>query len=191
MQVDSRGQGAPENAILRPRGNEGMNEGMNEGLTTREASKILGVSVRTVHTYVEKGKLHPIKDEAGRYRFSRSELASLGGMNEASVEDEGGMNEGMNEVFSPSVEDASKSANGADEASVEGMNEAPVSAFIPSPETLITLDRKTYEALLHRHEGLLVRLGQVEAEKRQLAEQIKLLEAPPARLPWWRRWLKK
>jgi excisionase family DNA binding protein len=130
-------------------------------LTVNEAASILEVSTRTIYTYFEAKKLKPVKD--GRRVFI--EAQEVENLKEASR--------------IPSYDPAKHVI--LDRSEYEAILQR-----LPDHENQLVLDRKSHEELLQKHEGLLVRLGQLEAEKRFLEGHIKLIEDKRPR-PWWRR----
>jgi excisionase family DNA binding protein len=146
---------------------------MNEGLTTKEVSQILGVSIRTVQSYVKEGRLTARKDMKGRNRFDKAEVLALKGVHSASSE--------------PSYEESRA-------LQVDYEVSSPY-----DPELHVLIDRMAYEDLMQKYEKLLmdfgslrnehVRLleykGETEAQKQELSEsraRIAQIEAEKERL---------
>lgn len=140
-----------------------MNEDAKKFVNTHEAARILGVSTRTVQTYVKEGKLIAKKGGKGQNLYFIQEVLDL------------------NEVRKRSEYEVSGTL---DEAS----NEVVHATFVPNDENRITVDKSHYEELMKFHREALhtvsemgFRIGQLEAEKRALQLQLE------DKRPWWKK----
>lgn len=132
---------------------------MEAHFTVEEAAESLGVSTRTIYSYLKEGKL------SGRKKGNRLHIPK----------------KEVEQIKAPSIQ--------------------------YNPETQIVIERTEYEELAHakavkqdyemlrkNYDGLLVKLGQLEAEVRFTKEENqKLLEdmryRKQAKNPWWKRML--
>lgn len=181
---------------------------MSERLSTAEAAQALGVHVNTVKHWIGQVQIPAEKDNAGRWRFSPEALEVLQAIKELRGQDRsfetirrridkrplGDRQAGEQPELSDRLAGDKQPPSLDPHALAETLTTAITPQIVDALASQTSLAEKYAKAahqigrLEAEVEYLKTRLGEAREENGQLADKVRLLEAPKSQRPWWRLW---